>query len=57
MLGGDAPPERQLSPPQLQLISFSASGSWQLPSAEATRGAMTMVSSSAPARKAAAVAV
>ena len=51
------PPERQLSPPQLQLTSFSARTSRQLPSADATRGAMTIASSSAPARNAAAVAV
>jgi len=57
LLPGAAPPERQLSPPQLQLISFSASASRQLPSADATRGAITIESSSAAARKAAAVAV
>src|SRR3954463_12891888 len=49
--------ERQLSPPQLQLTSFGASTSRQPPSADATRGAITTASSSAPARNAAAVAV
>src|ERR1017187_5682642 len=51
------PPERQLSPAQLQLTSLGANWSWQLPVLEATRGAMTMVSSSAPPRNAAARAV
>src|SRR5262249_22223500 len=54
---GDTPPERQLSPPQLQLTSFVSSASRQLPSADAIRGAITIESSSAPARNAAVVAV
>jgi hypothetical protein len=52
------PPERQLSPPQLQLTSFAASSSRQpLPSLEANRGEITSESSSPPARNAAAKAV
>ena len=51
------PPDRQLSPTQLQLTSFGASWSWQRPSADAIRGAITTVSSSAFARNAAVVAV
>src|SRR5262245_7842333 len=51
----DVPPLRQLSPPQLQLTSLGSSLSRQLPPpADATRGAITIVSSSAPARNAAA---
>ena len=48
-----APPERQLSPLQLQTTSFGSGLSWQAMMC----GAMTTASSSAPARKAAAVAV
>src|ERR1035437_6980276 len=51
------PPERQLSPAQLQLTSLGANWSRQLPALEARCGAMTMVSSSAPLRNAAARAV
>src|ERR1019366_8302325 len=51
------PPERQLSPVQLQVTSLGANWSRQLPVLDAMRGAMTMVSSSAPPRKAAARAV
>jgi hypothetical protein len=51
------PPERQLSPVQLQLTSFAASVSRQLPAADATRGEITTESSSAPARNVAATAV
>src|ERR1017187_783025 len=51
-----APPERQIS--QGQLTSLGARTSRQLPPAlEAKRGAITTVSSSAPATKAAAVAL
>ena len=52
------PPERQLSPEQLQLISFAASVSVQpRPLLDAKRGEITIVSSKAPARKVAASAV
>jgi hypothetical protein len=52
------PPERQLSPEQLQLTSSDARVSRHpLLSSDAKRGATTMVSSSAPARNAAASAV
>ena len=47
------PPDFQLSPPHGQLISFGSSVS--VP--QTMRGAMTTVSSIAPARKAAALAV
>jgi hypothetical protein len=49
----EVPPERQLSPVQLQLTSFGASTSWQLPAFDAMRGEMTTESSSAPAMNAA----
>jgi len=52
-----APPDRQLSPVQLQLTSFGASVSWQLPAADAIRGEITTESSSRPARNAAETAV
>jgi hypothetical protein len=51
------PPDRQLSPVQLQLTSLVSSLSRQLPAADAILGEITTVSAIAPARKAAAVAV
>ena len=54
---GAEPPERQLSPVQLQLTSLASSVSWQLPSLDAIRGEITTVSSSARPRNAAVVAV
>jgi hypothetical protein len=51
------PPARQLSGPQLQLISCGCKRSSQGASAEWKAGAITTASSSACARKAAAVAV
>ena len=52
-----APPERQLSPSQLQLTSCGSSLSLQSPWADRNVGAITMVSPSAPAMNAAPVAV
>src|SRR5258708_13559132 len=55
LLLAETPPDRQLSPEQLQLISFAASVSLHpRPSLDAKRGAITIVSSSALARNAAA---
>jgi hypothetical protein len=52
------PPDRQLSPLHGQFTSLAASVSLQpAPSLDANRGEMTIASSSAPARKAAASAV
>src|SRR6266849_2218316 len=55
LLLAETPPDRQVSPEQLQLISFAARVSLHpRPSLDARRGAITIVSLSAPARNAAA---
>ena len=51
------PPARQLTPPHGQFTSCSPSWSLQLPWLDANRSETTTVSSSAPARKAAATPV
>ena len=53
----EVPPDRQLSPRQLQLTSFAASLSLQPGSDETRCGEITTVSSMASPRKAAVIAV